>query len=192
MRKYIILNGPPKSGKDTIGQAIHAQLTFRGLNSVKEKFAAPIKDAVQAFIGLNDELRSIYFENPLMKDHESKYFFGLTPRQVLISFSEEWVKPKFGKQAFGELLKQRTEDLPQDVVVVTDCGFDEELEPFDKTEIAVIRLHRAGCDYRNDSRGYITRDDILAFDVDNNDEPEYIALNIIKRLIKEGFLNVAV
>lgn len=192
MPKYVILNGPPKSGKDTIGQAIHAQLTFAGHKVHRDKFAKPIKDAVAAFVGLDHELRQLYFENPSVKDVPSKYFFGKTPREVLISFSEDWVKQKFGNQAFGTLLKLRTEELGKDVVVVTDCGFNHELDPFDTTDIAVIRLHRNGCNYSKDSRSYITRDDILAFDVDNNEEPDYVATKIINQLKKERFLHVAV
>jgi hypothetical protein len=192
MPKYVILNGPPKSGKDTIGQALHAQLTFAGIKVHRDKFAKPIKDAVAAFIGLEHDMRQLYFENPSVKDASSKYFFGKTPREVLISFSEDWVKKQFGEQAFGELLKLRTEELGEDVVIITDCGFNHELEPFDVTDLVVIRLHREGCDYSRDSRSYITREDIFVFDIDNNEEPDYVAAKVINKLRKEGFLNVPV
>lgn len=188
MPKFIVLNGPPKSGKDTIGQALYAELTFRGVKVKREKFASPIKDAVAAFLGLTEVERTMYFENPEVKDHPSRVFFNKTPRQVLISFSEDWVKQKFGAEAFGYLLKLRTEDLPDDYIVVTDCGFDVELNPFDVTDIAVVRLHRDGCSYKNDSRGYITRDDIFSFDVKNNNEPEHIAQAILWKLNQEGFM----
>jgi hypothetical protein len=111
----------------------------------------------------------------------------MTPRQVLISFSEEWVKPKFGKQAFGILLRDRIEEL-DGFVVVTDCGFREELEPLDPTDLAVVRLHRHKTNFDNDSRGYIYDSSLYAFDVRNESEPEYVAQAIIYSLTKEGFL----
>jgi hypothetical protein len=188
MPKYIILNGAPKSGKDTIGQALHFQLRPH-YQVIRRKLAEPIKRAVGAFLGLTTVEADHYFENPVVKDHPSKRFFGTTPRQVLISFSEDWVKPNYGKQAFGEIMLERTKDL-EGVVVITDCGFTEEIEVFDPTEAVVVRLHRDGCSFQNDSRSLVYPKDFLSFDVYNDREPEYVAEEIIQRLQKEGFLNV--
>lgn len=189
MPKYIVLNGPAKSGKDTIGQALHALLVMNGYKSIREKFAAPLKDGVAAFLGLTQAERLNYFEHPYIKDMKIKRFMGKTPRQMLISFSEDWVKPQFGKECFGELLRQRTASM-QGYVVVTDCGFDDELEPFDKTDIAVIRLQRQGCTFEGDSRKYIIRDDVFSTDIVNNDDPNVVAKNILNLLTREGFLEV--
>ena len=189
MPKYVILNGPPKSGKDTIGRLINFALASSGRQSIIDKFAEPLKAAASAIFCLTHAERLHYFENPVVKDHPSKRFLGKTPRQVLISLSEDWFKPTFGKDVFGRLMIQRTAHL-EGFTVITDCGFDEELEPFDKTDIAVVRLHRSGCNYANDSRSYIRRDDIFVFDVDNNDIPEYVAEGVTDKLVKEGFLHV--
>ncbi len=189
MPKFIVLNGPKKSGKDTIGNAIYSELVWRGIPAVRDKFAAPMKAAVAAFLGLDEKLALHYFENQDIKDTPSKYFLGVTPRSMLISFSEDWVKPNFGKETFGELMLHRHEDKDRGVVVITDCGFNEELEPFDKSDIAVVRLKRYGTNFDGDSRGYIDRDDILCFDAINEDSsPQDLARDILKRLTKEGFM----
>jgi len=189
MPKFIVLNGPKKSGKDTIGNALYSELVWRGIPAVRDKFAAPMKAAVAAFLGLDEKLALHYFENQDIKDTPSKYFLGVTPRSMLISFSEDWVKPNFDKETFGELMLHRHEDKDRGVVVITDCGFNEELEPFDKSEIAVIRLKRYGTNFDGDSRGYIDRDDILCFNVINEDSsPQDLARDILKRLTKEGFM----
>lgn len=187
MPKVICLNGPKHSGKDTIGVALKAALVKSGYNCIIEKFAQPIKSGVAGFLGLDEFMARHYFENPAVKDYPSSNFFGMTPRQVLISFSEEWVKPKFGKQAFGTLLRDRIEDLGG-FVVVTDCGFREELEPLDPTDLAVVRLHRHKTNFDNDSRGYIYDSSLYTFDVRNESEPDYVAQAIIYSLTKEGFL----
>lgn len=187
MPKYIILNGPPKSGKDTIGQQLHFQLRPH-YSVIRRKLAEPIKRAVAAFTGLTPVEADHYFENPVVKDAPSKRFFGTTPRQVLISFSEDWVKPNYGKTAFGEIMLESTKDH-NGVVVITDCGFEEEISVFDPTEAVVIRLHRDGCSFANDSRNFVYPEGFLSFDVDNDREPEYVAEEIIQRLTKEGFLD---
>lgn len=187
MPKFIILNGPPKSGKDTIGQQLHFQLRPNYL-VVKRKLAEPIKRAVAAFLGLTAAEADHYFENPVVKDAPSKRFFETTPRQVLISFSEDWVKPNYGKCAFGEIMLERMKDH-NGVVVITDCGFMEEISVFDPTETVVVRLHRDGCSFQNDSRSYIYPEGFLSFDIDNDREPEYVAEEILQRLHREGFLD---
>lgn len=187
MTKYIILNGPKKSGKDTIGQALHAKLTMRGIKSRKDKFAAPLKKAVGAFFELDEDMAKHYFEHPEAKDYPSHIFKGLTPRQALISFSEDWAKPKFGRDIFGHLLLMRN-DGDDGCVVITDCGFSEELDPLDKTDVAVVRLHRHNTNFNGDSRGYIHRDDILCFDVRNEYEPDFVAGAILYNLNKQGFI----
>ena len=187
MPKVICLNGPKHSGRDTIGVALKAALVKSGYNCIIEKFAQPLKDGVACFLGLNERMAHHYFENPAVKDHPSSNFFGMTPCQVLISFSEEWAKPKFGKEVFGVLMRDRIEDL-DGFVVVTDCGFREELEPLDPTDLAVVRLHRHKTNFDNDSRGYIYDSGLYTFDVRNESEPDYVAQAILYSLTKEGFL----
>jgi hypothetical protein len=189
MPRFICLNGPKKSGKDTIGNALYAELVWQGIPTVRDKFAAPMKAAIASFLSLDEQLSLHYFENQEVKDVPSRYFLGMSPRQMLISFSENWVKPSFGKETFGNLMVHRHEDKDRGVVIITDCGFNEELEPFDKTDIAVIRLKRYGTNFDGDSRGYIDRDDVLCLDVANEDEePQEVARDILKKLTKEGFM----
>jgi hypothetical protein len=194
-RAYIIFNGPPKSGKDTVGNACHKLLMNEGVNCVKEKFAKPLKDAVAAFLSLTDEEREYFFENPKAKDTPSERFFGSTPRQMLISFSEDWAK-KYGKDVFGKLMLERTKNLARDVVVITDCGFREELIPIlTKTYSGfyLIRLKREGTSFEGDSRSYMQPiyDEesglSLTYDVTNDKDAFEVAREVLEltRLLKK-------
>ena len=85
----------------------------------------------------------------------------MTPRQLLILVSEDFVKPICGQNAFGVLATRRL--LLQDIdknTVFSDGGFVEEIKPlvdtFGKENVVVIRIHRKGCTFDGDSRSYIT------------------------------------
>lgn len=216
MIKFIVLNGPPRSGKDTIA----AQLTQKLHGpTMHYKFAGTMKLALGEWLGLGLEDTFKFFEHTILKNEVSDRFMGMSPRQMLISFSEEWVKPKFGKDAFGKLMAARCANLAGFTIVISDCGFADELKPlltaFGEENIALVRLHRQGCDFVGDSRSYIatpkpmgaserTGDEWfgdsplellpmgtkLGFEDDffNGHTPEAITENIIDGLRAAGFL----
>ena len=123
-KTVIFLNGPARAGKDTVGDALGFYLGKDTVNM--EKFAKPIKDGVQAAFNLTDEQRHELFETDA-KDAPAEVFLGKTPRSVLISFSEDWLKPLYGSQVFGEMMSNRLDECDKEVTIITDCGFESEL-----------------------------------------------------------------
>ncbi len=83
--KIILVNGPPRSGKDTIGQLLCQRLPL-----VLDKFARKLKEAAHALYGM-PELPHDHFE--ACKDTPLEQFFGKSPRQVYIAVSETYFKP---------------------------------------------------------------------------------------------------
>lgn len=170
--KIVLVNGPPRSGKDTAQTYID--------NSVRLKFAEPLKEGAHRLFGL--DLKSYpmdAFENN--KDEPSDLFFGRTPREVYISCSENLMKPATGDEGiFGHILSRKIklihsfEENVNPLYVITDSGFRQEAEVivdnFGSENILLIRLHREGFDYKKDSRGYIELSDlgVETIDIKNN------------------------
>lgn len=163
--KVILLNGPPGSGKDTAANHLSHWLPGGPLTyPCLRKFATHVKEGTHALLGLFDgggrPLRFDYFENE--KDERLDLFYGMTPRQAYIWFSEEVMKPKFGTRVFGEIEARKIED--DRVYIFSDSGFvDEALEVVNVVgpeNVLLVNLHRHGHTYAGDSRSYLTAEQI--------------------------------
>lgn len=176
--KIILINGAPRSGKDTISAMLKQIFPT---DVLEEKFARPIKLTVPMLFGIpHDEFKK-HYDSARHKDSAAPAFFGKTPRQVQIALSETFLKPLFGEGIFGRLLVSRivrTQSKSSRCVVVSDSGFRAEAEElvkeFGADNIFLWRLHRDGCDYSSDSRGHISLADlgVIELDIDNNGELE--------------------
>jgi hypothetical protein len=155
MKKHIVfLNGPPGCGKDHLGDVLNTQLAFR-----RDKFAAPITGGVAGMFGLN-HLEIEQYRNA-SKDYPADIFGGMTPREVWISFSEQWAKPVFGQMIFGYLAAERCRQTFMTRVVFTDSGFEPEARAVCEAvegHKLLIRIHREGKSFEGDSRGYFEPD----------------------------------
>lgn len=153
----ILLNGPPGSGKDTIGNII-ARLVP---SCVKYKMSHPLKKALQVLLGIDDRLWATYLSSD-WKDEPFDIFPSTTPRQALIKLSEEFVKPLFGNDFFGHLTVQAIQKLASRHVVITDTGFTDEVKPildhYRPANVRIIQIHRPGHGYTEDSRDYVNID----------------------------------
>lgn len=178
-----LFNGPPRVGKNTAAKLMLIHLKKHkhvyGLRAVEFSLATPLKEATHALFGVNRPER--FFERT--KDTSNYLFFGMTPRQAYINMSEKGVKPQYGKDFFGKVLVNRIEgfkkkfNLSGTLVVITDCGFKDELMPVidyvGKENMTIIQMEREGCDYSFDSRSYINVDGIYTVRIPNNEgEPE--------------------
>lgn len=152
MAKVIIFNGAPRSGKDALGSIIIKEYEAEHL-----QYKDALIDLTKRFYQVSDEA----WDNMYKWDKDKVYScFGIkSPRQALIHVSENVIKPVFGKRVFGEILAERLSRYSPDIYVVTDSGFKDELEPVIEQvgveNVLVIRLHREGCTYKGDSRGFI-------------------------------------
>lgn len=163
-RKCIFLNGPPRVGKDAAAKLVMNQLK----DCYHFKFAKPLKDAVHAAFGLSIPTNGL----ESVKDEPQEYLGGLTPRQAYIGLSEDYLKPNYGSDHFGKAAANHLKNSGNTDVVISDCGFLDELEPvialFKPENCLIIRLHRDGCDFSNDSRSYVYHPDVASADIDNN------------------------
>jgi hypothetical protein len=163
--KIVIFNGPPRSGKDTCAEFLATGMYYRSM-----KLAAPLKLATHALYGLWP-IPDNYFEKT--KDDANPEFMGLSPRQAYIKVSEELVKPILGDDWWARVLVNRIKAEDTDRIVLSDCGFTQELEvlaeAFGPESLLLFRLHREGCDFSKDSRSYMYPGESIAqIDVYNN------------------------
>tara|TARA_R110002167_G_scaffold143958_2_gene333704 strand:- start:50251 stop:50826 length:576 start_codon:yes stop_codon:yes gene_type:complete len=156
--KIILLNGPPRAGKDYAGAAL---LEMLPAGTPILKFAQELKERTHALYRLVDAFGNLcphdHFED--RKDDQLEEFEGITPRQAYIAVSEELIKPLHGQRIFGEWLARRIDQLEVGTVVITDSGFVPEaevlVEKFGAENCLLARIHRKGYTFAGDSRSYL-------------------------------------
>lgn len=190
---FIGFNGPPGCGKDTAAHIV-CSLAGKGIitqpdgeqftNILNKKFAEPLKNSVHALLGLSGRSHDA-FEH--VKDTRQELFMGKSPRAWYIAMSEAFAKVFesdifFGKVLRNDLTSESVFGDPYSMVAISDCGFGPELKPIvhamsPSDRMLIVRLHREGCNFNNDSRSYInkedyctnaTREHITELDLNNN------------------------
>lgn len=160
----VLINGPPGSGKDTLGKILvdHCGPS----NASILKFAQPIRGAAMSiFPGLSE----VNFEGWKNQDTGlRKSYNSLSPngniitqeipvkgREWMISFSEDFMK-QYGQDVFAKILLETigATSCPLQTFVITDCGFQVEVDYLaDRLEkFAIIQVHRDGHSFDGDSR----------------------------------------
>lgn len=175
--KAYLLNAPARSGKDTIAD----MMAESHINFIKMKFAEPLYKAVQETFALTHTQWAAMYQNA--KETPSEALMGMTPRQAMIWFSEEVVKPKFGEDFYGNLAANRVKHLESDyrlssaTLMFADSGFADEaravVEHLGGKNCYLIQLTREGSSFDNDSRSYWNPADVGMsadhhFTIDNN------------------------
>ena len=157
----IILNGQPRSGKDTAAQV------FEGLGYQHLKFSSALKLEAHRRYGMAD--RPIdHFE--ALKDKPLEEFDGKTPRQVYIEVGAQ-MRAEFGQQVFGEMIAKEIQTSDSKRFIISDLANMDELRPLlhqEGMQTQVIRLHRSGKSFDGDSRTYVTDANLHALDVAND------------------------
>jgi hypothetical protein len=155
--KIILLNGPPRVGKDTAA-------------SILRKAAAPGTLAVIGFAHhLKRMVHGIYLGHAgwaldpnyfdAVKSEPQEFLAGMSWRQAYIHYSEQVTKPLHGKEWFGEMFVRAARESGCGTVVVPDSGFREEAErvvrEFGPDNVLLVKIHREGITFDGDSRSYI-------------------------------------
>lgn len=163
MTKYILLNGPKRSGKSSCANAItnarsiDASIAIIGFSFHLKRFVHGI------YLGQNGfALDPDHFD--AVKEHPQEILDGMSWRQAYIHYSETVIKPLHGKEWFGQQLVRAARDDGADIVMVPDSGFREEAEVLIREagpeNVLLIQLHRPGHGFEGDSRGYVDLSDL--------------------------------
>ena len=163
MKTIIVFNAPPNSGKD-----VSCEYLVKNYGAYHTYFKKRLYEVAAMVANVPLAYMRLVASDRKFKEVPD-YNFGIngndvSPRQWLIHVSENIVKPLLGKEYFGDCLSNEIRSVKNDLVVVSDGGFQEELlalqyspdYPFDRTipRIHVVQLTRQGCSFNNDSRRY--------------------------------------
>lgn len=182
----IILNGPPDSGKDSL-----ARLFMTTVDCVHLELKDKLFHIALSTSGISSTEWFDRYNNRTLKELPWDKLGGLSQRQFLIKISEEWVKPVFGPNFFGkEAAKSANSYMRQGFglnVIFTDGGFPEELATMlgvlGEDNVLLVRLHRDGRDFSNDSRSYLP-DIKHTFDLHNDSTLELASFQLLEALRK--------
>lgn len=178
--KLILLNAPPRSGKDAIARYLLDE--GEGSQFILDRMSMPIK---QAFAGLMSASIDYYGNVDGYEADKAKpipLLGNASYRQWQIDFSEHFMKPLYGSHVFAKLFLDRlsnygaawTPKSPELIVVVPDCGFQLEYDTLiaelPPEDIALFHIHRPGCIWWGDSREWVHPNNPLTFfrDIHNN------------------------
>lgn len=186
---FLFINGPAGSGKDTLAKLIAAEHPSAFIEGFAEPIRAmiysvffPNEGPIDYSIDLREQsvkaspipflgVRRDPFDAPQAEDAT------ITIRQEMIAFSETYMKRRYGDQIFGKLLLVRCKEqmMFSHHFIISDSGFISEaqyiIDQVGAHNCILLRLHRDGCNYSSDSRGYISLP-ISSYDIDNNREPK--------------------
>jgi hypothetical protein len=165
---YIVgFNGPPRSGKDTLAQMLQDHLNPRALIPSKlDSLSMPLRKIAYAMVDYSGEL-----DGPDYETFKTTRFGLLkrTGRELLIDVSERFLKPAYGSGVMADLMLERNANFTG-IVMIRDSGFQCEVDPIigavGAANFYLVRVHRKGCDFSNDSREWCLHK--YSADIDNN------------------------
>ena len=154
--KIILLNGPPRVGKNTAANMLAKQ--FHGCAVIG--FSHHLKRMVHGIYYGNKGWYMDPDEFDGCKSEPQAILDGMSWRQAYIHYSENVIKPLHGKEWFGEQFMRAARAADADLVVVPDSGFPQEAERVVREvgahNVRLVRLYKDGCTFAGDSRAYIS------------------------------------
>lgn len=197
--KFLILNGPPRSGKDTIADAISRMVDTP---IILEKLAAPLREYAWILItsyGLvsRNEIidhDDVAFER--VKDEEFKSTVTgemTTVRKQMIQhyetmaeqLGEDWLVNKL-MQRMHQHIQRIPAVMRNSVVIITDAGRQCEVDAYARNglDAALVRIFRSGYSFSGDIRRYLEAPAHMAtMDVTNPEgSPDLAAAEIVEWL----------
>ncbi len=157
-KKVIVLNGAPGAGKDTFRDLLANYADFQKVD---------YKDILfnELLNGVGSVKTQWWLKNykPGFKDEPQDELNGFSMREILINFSENYIKPMKGTNFFAEEMVYKITQSPSKTFVIADIGFQYELDALTNEEwfdVTVLRIDKQGCDFENDSRCHLSYDKI--------------------------------
>lgn len=162
-RKVMLFNGPPRSGKSLAADAVRSfvQINRAWMYPRVMDFAEPLKKAAHSLFCVFHPWD--YYDSKEaahLKSLASGDFLGLSPREAYIALSEEFLKPKFGNEVMGFLMRKKMiQERSTQFFSIANSGFVDELRPIvdlvGQRNIHIVEIHAAGKTFEGDSRSYI-------------------------------------
>lgn len=137
--KLIGLHGKAGCGKSTVGDYL-----TKSQDAIQLSFALPLKLAATELFAISFD----YFENQDLKNQKLLEWPEYTPREILQKLGTEGMRNLFGENFWIKRmnLEIETNVYDGDLVVITDCRFQNEVDYIKDNGGIVIHLTRAGAD----------------------------------------------
>lgn len=167
-----ILNAPKRIGKDTVA---HFMQTYCG-ELRKGSFKDPLFNILLATTGMNQAEFFDNYDKGDWKDTPKESLNNKSVRDLLIQISENYIKPFFGPDYFGQTLATIISGAEDEIGeekpwVIPDGGFNAEVEALVKRfgdRVVVVQITREGyCDFGTDSRNWIELEGVTTLKVSN-------------------------
>lgn len=160
-KKLIILNAPPRAGKDrTLEELLQLNPAIQHIEFKAKLFEIALVVSCLTESEWFERYNATDTDGKFMKDKPWDRLGGLSQREFLIKISEEWVKPVFGDDYFGQAVAATIKNYPAEIFCSTDGGFDSEVpasvDELGAQNVFVVQWGRDGCSFDNDSRDYLT------------------------------------
>lgn len=166
MKRIIVLNGPPRCGKDTLAKALveaTAECKWFQMKDHLIELACLIAKVRRA--DWDDRYGEQYGErwfkdvpwDLLPKNPMTGYKIHFSQRQFLIYVSEVICKQHFGWDYFGKSAAKNVANSDDELFVFSDGGFIEEINELLKVcdDMLIVHITRQGTDWGEDSRSYL-------------------------------------
>lgn len=180
MRKIIILNGCPGSGKDTISDYLVANYNYKTI-----AFKDSAYRAVYEHFNLTEDQYMTLYNDRTLKDEPSELLDGYSPRSAMQYVIEKIKKPQFGKDY---LAKKTIDIIKKDMYnnyVISDLGLDEEEIAvhyyLKEEEYYITYINRTGYDFSKDTR---SKRQIIHYNIENNSDLDHLYKQVDKILKK--------
>lgn len=157
--RLLLINGPDRSGKDTLADLLSVSLERQGEIVKIVRLADPLKAAAAALHGL-----PIDFVWDERKEDPLDELNGKSPREVWVSLAEECIKPCWGPEFFAKTTKNiicrsaaAAEAGRPRTFIVPDVRFVSEMEALTgipESSTLLIRLASAGTDFTRQNETY--------------------------------------
>ena len=156
---YILgFNGPPRCGKDSMAMMVVDHMEVQGCDiPVKVDYLSlPLRQIAYQMVGYTGDLFGESYES--FKVQQFGAFDARSGRELMIDVSERFLKPTYGIDIMARMLLQRNADF-HGLLLVPDSGFMCEVQPLidavGENHFYVVRVHREGTDFNNDSREWV-------------------------------------